>query len=217
MLVLREETQQTIQSVNGKLNNLSSCMYTSLELQKSEAKQIQGEMSKQLGDYKSEVKSEMCKIQTEFAKIRQDLNLDSLGMLEGKLEAKMDEGFDMKLRKLESQLEKLSGVGSAVCGDYYLSPVDRESSQVHGVDDGHSGLLPTPVPPAVPSSQRNYMSDKSRNEESEPDENKEEREGEEEEDFVEKILKGEENVSFAGGQCETKQLGRSKTEETYAI
>ena len=164
VLVLREETQQTIQSVNGKLNNLSSCMYTSLELQKSEAKQIQGEMSKQLGEYKSEVKGEMRKIQTEFAKLRQDLNFDSLGVLEGKLEAKMDEGFEMRLRKFESQLENLSGVGSAVRGDYYRSPVDNGSSQVHKVDDGHSGLLPTPVPPAVPSSQRNYMSDKNRNE-----------------------------------------------------
>jgi hypothetical protein len=39
--VLREEMQQTIQGVNGKLNNLSSSMYASLELQKSETKQIQ--------------------------------------------------------------------------------------------------------------------------------------------------------------------------------
>lgn len=37
--------------------------------------------------------------------------------------------------------------------------------------------------------------DANKSEESEPDENEEEREGEEEKDFVEKVLKGEENVT----------------------
>jgi hypothetical protein len=35
-------------------------------------------MSKKLGDYKSEVESEIGNIQSEFAKFRQDLILDSL-------------------------------------------------------------------------------------------------------------------------------------------
>lgn len=37
--------------------------------------------------------------------------------------------------------------------------------------------------------------DANKSEESEPDENDEEREGEEDKDFVEKVLKGEENMS----------------------
>jgi hypothetical protein len=60
--ILREETQQSVQGVNGKLNKLSSSMYTSLELQKSETKQIQSKMSKKIGDYKNEVEIEICNI-----------------------------------------------------------------------------------------------------------------------------------------------------------
>jgi F0F1-type ATP synthase delta subunit len=71
--ILREETQQSIQGVNGKLNKLSSSVYTSLELQKSETKQIQSKMSKKIGDYKNEVETEICNIQSEIVKFRQEL------------------------------------------------------------------------------------------------------------------------------------------------
>jgi hypothetical protein len=53
-------------------------MYTSLELQKSETKQVQSEMSKKIGDYKNEVESEICNIQSEFVKFWQELIIDSL-------------------------------------------------------------------------------------------------------------------------------------------
>jgi hypothetical protein len=155
VFILREETQH---SVNGKLNKLSSSMYTSLELQKPETRQIQSEMSKKLDDYKNEAESKICNIQSEFAKFRQDLIVDSFSVLEEKLEAKMNEMFDVKLKKLESQLEKLSGIVSAVCGDYYRPSVDNEWSQEHNIGDSHSSLLPTFVPPAVTSCQGNCKS-----------------------------------------------------------
>jgi hypothetical protein len=65
-------------------------MYARLELQKSETKQIQSEMSKKIGDYKNEVEIEICNIQSEFVKFNQELIIDSFNMLEEKLEAKID-------------------------------------------------------------------------------------------------------------------------------
>jgi hypothetical protein len=149
--ILSEERQQTVQGVNGKLNKLSSSMYTGLE--------FQSEMSKKIGDYKNEVEGEICNIQFEFVKFRQELIIDSFSVFEEKLEAKIDELFNAKLRKLESRLEKLSRNVSVVCGDYCQPSVDSGSNQVHNVDNGHSDLLPTSVLPVVTSCQRNCKSD----------------------------------------------------------
>ena len=65
-----------------------------------------------------------------------------LEIMEEKLEAKIDELFDAKLKKLESRLEKLSGKFSAVCGGYCQPSVDNESNQEPNVDDDHSNVLP---------------------------------------------------------------------------
>jgi hypothetical protein len=59
-------------------------------------------------------------------------------VLEVKLEAKIDELFDVKLKNLEYQLEKLSGNVSVVCGNYCRQSVDNELSQVRNVEDGQN-------------------------------------------------------------------------------
>jgi hypothetical protein len=84
-------------------------------------------------------------------------------VLQKRLEEKINELFDTKLKKFQSQLEKLSGKGTVVCGNHCRPSVSSESNQVHDTDDGHSNLLPS-VPPAVSNCQGNCKSDVNENE-----------------------------------------------------
>ena len=128
-------------------------MYENLELQMSETKQHYTEMFTKLRGNKNEVETKFKNMQSELVNLRQELIVDSLSVLEEKLEAKLNELLDRRLGRFESHLDQLSGKVTAVYGTYCQPSVGSELNQVHVAKDSHARSIPIPVPSAIFKSQ----------------------------------------------------------------
>jgi hypothetical protein len=186
---LKEETEQKIQVVNGKFNSLRSGVNESLKVQMSTIKQNnevlsqtlvehrsntadsmgeirqeistlkQERLSNKLNNHNKEVESKFENIQAEIVNLRHGVIVDKFCELEKKLETKIKELVDSRLAKVESQLDKFCGQGTAI----HSANLQSSADGVRGTNGNHVGAIPTSDPPAMSQFLSNRRHDNSNN------------------------------------------------------
>jgi hypothetical protein len=157
--------------VNSKLNSLRSGVNESLKVQISTIKQnnevlsqtsvehrsntadsmgeIRQEIStlkqerlyNKLNNHKKEVGSKFENIQAEIVNLRHGVIVDKFC----ELETKIEELLDSRLAKVECQLDKFCGQGTPM----HSANLQSSADGVRGTNGGHTGAIPTSVPPAM--------------------------------------------------------------------
>jgi hypothetical protein len=159
MSPLRQEIQTRTQVLNSKFNSLSNVMLEFGTANGGNPLPPQNrEMSKILQDRKLEGK---VNIQSEIVSLRQEMIVDSLRVMEERLEAKINELVEGRLQQIDSRLDKLSGKVTDVYGNYCQLSADSELNRVHDANGSHVTSIPTSVPPTTSKSQTNCRRDNS--------------------------------------------------------